>query len=352
MCKFVLFIAAALIFAFSAAGTDLVLKNGKVYKNYRIKSIQNDKATVAYMAADGVPDIVEVSLNDLPDNIVSALGISAAVNTAGNAVQVAPLPENIVAQISLQLKKGLAAWPADDSKNRQYLICKAAENLKKQLAPYWSDAEFETVWNSTDGVFAKVTKVNKSAFLQVGEKVFIRSSTQLGNRFRVQVYAAGCMMDLDNELLRVLALDENSAVNIAWENILSAIGGKYVLSDSAVKNTNTPVVQNIKSGSAVQPVVNNFYISEDDDENDQIYIIRDGRRYRKPGVRPPRPADRPAVRPENKPSVTVPGNRPGNNRPANKDNFSKNKSVIQRDDKKIHSYDHLPDWALPRYSRP
>ena len=114
---------------------------------------------------------------------------------------------------------------------------------------------------------------------------------------------------------------------------------------------------------ATQPVINNYYFYDDNDADDVVYVIRDGRRYilpyRRPGNRPTvrpgnRPGNRPAVRPENRP-----GNRPGNRpatpqegRPPVKDKFSKDNSIIQRNDKKIHSYDRLPEWAQPRYSRP
>ena len=352
------FAAAVCAIILPVAAADLVLKNGRVYKNYRIKTVSADKVTIAFLASDGSPDIAEVKLSDLPSEITASLGISSPNKVVAEKKNSIARPEDLIVQLSDQLKKEFAALPAGEIDTRRLLISKASELLKKKLAAYFSDAEFETVWNSAEGITARVTRVNKSSFLKVGDKVFIRSSTQLGNRFRAQVYAAGCMVVVNGERLQMMGFDENSAVNFAMECILSAIGFKEdqgnvkkLPSDGSAANTTVPP-------AVEKPVINNYYVYDDDDE--PVYIIRDGRRYYPPypsGRYPSRPGNRPAVRPENnRPAVRPENNRPAvrpeNNRPSPKEKLSKNKSIIQRDDSKIHSYDHLPDWAQPRYSRP
>ena len=346
----VFLIAVCLMAAgFSAAGADLTLKNGKVYRNYRIKSVLDDSATIAYMAQDGSPDIAVISLKDLPDNIVAALGVnvsSAGGLNSGVAGSVST-PEELAAQLSAQLKTEFAALPVDETSPRHFLINKSTELLKKKLAVFFSDAEFETVWVNSDGITAKVLKINRSPVLKVGEKVFIKSSTQLGNRFRAQIYATGCMMDSGGELLKVFTFDETSAVKFGMESILTTVGFKDDKTRTAVQSSSSADQTTVLAAPAtpVQPVVNNYYIYDDDDKGEPIYVIRDGRRYNPPylpPVRPPRPGNRPGV----------PAVRPENNRPSPKDKLSKNKSTVQRDDKKIQSYEHLPDWAQPRYSRP
>ena len=353
-------------------GADLTLKNGQVYKNYRIKAVEGNKAAVLYITDDGSPDIAEINVALLPDNIAGALGIdkSSAASVPAVAVSQSDLPEHVAAKIASQLKIDLLSIAANDVQAQQAAEAKATEDLKKNLSPYSTDAEFETVWNGSDGIIARVLRIHKSGYMKVGDKVFIRSSSQLGNRFRAKVYATGCMTPLGSkEMLRVVTFDEASAVKFAVENIFSAVGRNESTKNSAADKNKTASVAPADQSSVpqvVQPVIYNYYL-DDDDDDDVVYVVRDGRRYFppyrpgnhrpavRPGTRPHRPGERPGERPgrhpEKNPGSST-GLRPHPNRPESGNKFTPNKSIIQRSDKKIQSYDHLPDWALPRYSRP
>ena len=367
------------------SAADLVLKNGKVYKSYRVKSVKNDKVVVAFLGQDGAPDVAEINVADLPDDTVKALGVNQ------QAAQAVSPAEKITSQVSARLKTDLAALSAGDSAGRQALLDQAAAVLKKELAPYYSDAEFETVWNSADGVIAKVVKVNSSTVLQLNEKIFIRSASQLSSRFRALVYATGCVMPFgNNEILPVFAFDEASAAEFALKNILTVIGetAPVAAAQDTTAAAAAPAAQvypQYQPMEPVQPVVNNYYIYEndDDDDNKKVIVERRRRSYpvfvgggvpvrpapvppaNRPGVRPePNPGNRPGMQPERpgtrpheRPNVR-PSNRPGRpgsgtSRPSPKDRLSKSKdkSVVQRNKNAIHSYDHLPSWAQPRYSR-
>ena len=332
---------------FTAAGADLTLKNGQVYKNYRMKTIKSQQAVIAFMAEDGSPDIAEINIADLPDDIARALGILEKTNEV--PAQADNKPENVTAQVAEQLKNDLALLQSDDASGKLKLLVKFADTLKKGLAAYVSDAEFETIWNGTDGIIAKVTRINRSSFLKLNERVFIRSTSHLGNRFRAQVYAAGCLMQFGkDEMLQVLTFDENSAVKFAMENILSVVDDKTLLkkeeNSSSASGQGTPakLAADSQTAPVITPTVNNYYLYDNNSADDVVYVIRDGRRYILPHHRP-------GNRPGGKPPVVRPVNPPP--RPPVKDKFSKNKSIIQRSEDKIHSYDHLPEWARPRYSR-
>ena len=361
--------ALSAVAGLSLTAADLTLKNGQVYRNYRIKSVNGNKTVVLYIARDGSPDSVEVDTDLLPDSISNALGIASSAGEASESVEKLQTPELVAAEVSAQIRIDLAGVSAKDTVGRQAAAVKAAETLKRNLLPFFTDAEFETVWNGSDGVLAKVTKVNKSSYIKSGDKVFIRSSSHLGNRFRAQVYATGCMMQFgNNEMLRVVTFDESSAIKFALENIFSSIGHGDLMKNSGTDRNADKNVSNSSSQTAVtpaqtplQPIVNNYYLLDDNDDDYGFYVVRDGRSYF-PAYRPAnRPGShRPVVRPENRPGshrpVVRPENRPGerpeSNRPSPDDKSPRDKSIIQRSNRKVHSYDHLPDWAQPRYAKP
>ncbi len=335
-------VLTGLLGSFSALSADLQLKNGQVYRNYRIKSLNENRAVVVYTLPDGAPDAVEISVDDLPDNVRSALGISGE----GSSLSKKNItPEEILIQTALALKNNLIPLTENDVAGKQILVNETTGRLQKELEPFISDAEFETVKNGSPLIAVRVLKVNRSTVLKTGEPIFIHSSSQLGNRFRAQVYSTGCKMAWNGKILRVFALDKKTAVKIAMENILSSPGIKEQIYNDKAKNINGNKTET--APKTVPQVVNNYYVDDDDDDT-PVYVVRGRRRY--VNQRPPRPP-RPAV-PENRPTGRPEKPNSPEQKPSSQDKFSKNKSIVQRDNNKIHSYEHLPAWAQPRYSKP
>ncbi|MBO5924591.1 MAG: hypothetical protein J6Q81_08765, partial [Lentisphaeria bacterium] len=55
--------------------------------------------------------------------------------------------------------------------------------------------------------------------------------------------------------------------------------------------------------------------------------------------------------PNRRPRPGRPGGNMSGSNSGRPPRFKRNKSTVQRSKNAIHSYDHLPSWAHPRYSR-
>ncbi len=374
----------------TVVGADLALNDGRILKNYRIKSVSADKAVVLFIADDGAPNIAEINVDLLPDNVAAALGINTPVPDAGSAPAAVRVntPEYVVAQEAARLKTELAAIPEIYVQGRQQAAARVADTLMKKLSPFRSNAEFETLRIGADGAVVRVLRVHNSSYIKVGDLLFLQGVLNPARRFRATVYATGCMADAgNNEMLRVVTSEETSAIKFALESIFVTLGqNKPVKNEIADKASDAPVavqpvVQPVVQQAPGQPVINNYYYY-DDDNDDVVYVVRDGRRYVpmyrpgkprpsvrpgkhpnrpsgqpsvRPGKPPQQPGERPSVRPGKHPDrpVVQPSVRPGPppKRPNPADKLPKNRSAVQRSEKKVHSYDHLPDWAQSRFSR-
>ena len=156
-------ILAVMISAAMVCGDDLRLKNGKVYKNYRIKSIQNGVAEVLFLSDDNKPDSVRVSQTVLPDEVLKKYSALIKDQSLGRQ-----MPGWVKG-----LEKSLSALDEKERAKRSLLLTGFRKQLAEAIAKEADMADFTVVANDKNGAVAQVVGSYPDSKFKSGQYVFI-----------------------------------------------------------------------------------------------------------------------------------------------------------------------------------
>ena len=262
-------------------GADLTLKNGSVYRNYRIKSVENGQAVVVFTLPDGSPDMAAVPVSYLPDEIQKQYSVQNWQSCKNMTDK--------VAAAAVQLKNSLGLLAAGDIRGREALAGTMKYELEKSAAEYKVSGNFEVVKNYSNGVLVRVLSSSNSSLLKKDSLIFVGGFQPVFQIFSETLYHSGTLVKLEQYgNVEIWNTSVKSAGLQAMEYIAGFAGDKNLAKAKAVKSlpaaaaapavstapVNTPAVESL-------PVPDMYYLLDDNDLARNVYVVdRQPRRYR------------------------------------------------------------------------
>ena len=339
-------VCISLSLAYSLCGADLIDKDGRLYRNYRIKEVRNGKVEILHTLTDGSPESSWVRLERLPDVLQRRYQIKYKDWQTGKTLR-----EKLVLA-GRQLERDLSRFSSDDHNNRYALAGKLAGQLESVLAAYGETADFSLVAAERNGSLLRVVGTGVNSQLRSGQYIYMYKGKPELRAFRMKLYPTGDVMNHARYgKIAVYAENTQKAVESATDFIGRNIGMPSVFLPPAQTYS--------REGDAGTGVVSN------------IYYVKDDKRYRQPVPPPERPGQKPctpSVRPEQKPAR--PGQKPCTPavRPEQKPDHSGQKPAApsvrpeqkpvapgstkpgsnnNKKDQKSGGWSWLPEWGTP-----
>ena len=320
-----------LAFAYSLSGADLIDKDGRLYCNYRIKEVRNGKVQILHTLADGSPEASWVRLDRLPEVLQQRYQPKYKDWQTGKTLR-----EKLVLA-GRQLARDLSQYAADDQSNRYALAGKLAGQLESVLAAYGETADFSLVAAERNGAVLRVVGTGVNSQLRSGQYIYMYKGKPELRACRMKLYPTGDVMNHARYgKIAIYAENTRKAVESATDFIGRSIG---------LPDLFQPFVQTYsrENAPADSGIVNN------------IYYVKDDKRYRRPEQKPDRPGKKPAVpavRPEQKPNrpgqkPASPSARPEQKPAAPGSAKPENPKPNGRKDQKSSTWNWVPEWGTP-----
>lgn len=325
--------------ALSLNAADLVDKDGRLYRNFRIREVNNGRAAILYNLADGSPEIAYVPLSKLPEELQRQY--PAYRNPAPEKPKKWQSGRTLREKLNLaarQLEYDIKQLPAGNQANKRALAHKLSVQLENVLAGYGETADLQLVSAERNGSLVRVVGTGVKSQLRSGQYLYMHQSQFKRNAFRMKIYPAGDVMNHSKYgRIAIYAESTAKAAAAAGDYIAGRVGDNTLFLPPAVpaesvQRTNEAVSNN---------VVNNIYYVEDDRRRDRVYYYNDNyKRHpdKKPDKKPDRhPDKKPDNTPDKKPEPNLkPGNEPHRERP-----------LVNKKGYEINNYGLLPEWARP-----
>lgn len=320
--------------AFSLNGADLVDKDGRLYRNFRIREVSNGRAAILYTLADGSPEIAYLPVSKLPDELQRQYPMSSekAVSRSRNWQSGRTLREklNLAAQ---QLDGDLKRLPAGDHAGRRALAGKLYSQLENMLAGYGETVDLQFVSGDRNGSLVRVVGTGVKSQLRSGQYLFMHQSKFSQKSFRMKVYPAGDVINY-GKYGRIAIYGESTAK--AAEAAGNYIAGR--VGDNTLFLPQTPAEDPTRRNTETvsNNVVNNIYYVEDDSGSERVYY-KNSRNRRPDKHHGKKPDKNPDKKPDKKPD---PNWKPADELPV------KQPTVVKKGNE-ISNYGLLPEWARP-----
>ena len=203
------------------AAADLTLKDGRVFRNYRIKDVAGNAVTIEHTGSDGKVAAEVADLSQLPLEVAFLYGVSVPAAPAKRAVVPAASGD---AGSPVKMREFVEQLKNISDRTERL---KAAEDIKMQLEQEISSRglqdEFSVVWVDSDGLLVRVLRDNGS--LKTNELIFVKGARSLGNRSLLTVYPAGFRKKYGSfGSVKVFALQSSEAAAEAARFICRAAG--------------------------------------------------------------------------------------------------------------------------------
>ncbi len=229
-----------------AAAAELTLKDGRVFRNYRIKEVAGSSVTIEYSGVDGEAVTTVAELSQLPPEIafLYAANVSVAPAVRSTAAVGSGDAGSPVAMKGFvdQLKN------ISDRAGRLRAVDDIKIQLEQQISSRAVQDEFAVAWVDSEGLLLRVLSNNGT--LKAGEYIFVKGARSYGNKLRLSVYPVGFRKKYGSfGSVKVFTSQSNEAAAEAVKFICHAAGVRELL--EAEKNT--PVrreVQNIRQTAA------------------------------------------------------------------------------------------------------
>ncbi len=290
-----LVVGMLLLIDFCVCGANLKLKNGRIYKNYQVYSIEKEYLLVYYDHADGSKKLVSVPVKLLPDNLQKKY-----FNISQKSTQIRQ-SEKVVRNIAERMKRDLSKLPADDLQMRRALAGRISRELQMQLNGCGEKAEFSVVATDQKGVYAKVVGTGEKGELNSGEVIYIYGYKPQYSVFSRKVYPAGCKMQSGSYgRIAVYGDSIEDACKMSQDHIGNLLGDATLfLSEDDIRALQSESVPGAQGPAGQPTVVNNYYITEDGnggyyDGRERVVVIDRGGGGRRP---PHNPSQKPPHRP-------------------------------------------------------
>lgn len=255
-------ILAVMISAAMVCGDDLRLKNGKVYKNYRIKSIQNGVAEVLFLSDDNKPDSVRVSQTVLPDEVLKKY--SALIKDQSLGRQMAGWVK--------VLEKSLSALDEKERAKRSLLLAGFRKQLAEAIAKEADMADFTVVANDKNGAVAQVVGSYPDSKFKSGQYVFIAGKYPEVKSFKLKVYPVGFSGQYGKYgTLWIYAASQEKANKTALQLVAASLGDMDLF--EADSDDDDDSKENFSRNEAAGQIVNNYFYYDDDNDLDGWYWV-------------------------------------------------------------------------------
>ena len=335
-------------FVYSGYGADLIDKDGRVYRNYRIKNVRNGQVEVLYSLPDGRPDSCWVRFDRLPDVLQRQYQKKYKDWQSGKTLR-----EKLVLA-GRQLERDLSRFAPEDHHNRYAVANKLAVQLERVLAAYGETADFALVAGERNGALLRVVGTGEGSQLRSGQYIYMYKGNPRIRAFRMKLYPVGDVMNhAKYGKIAIYAENTEKAVQAAVDFIGRSIGNSAVFLPPPV-HSYSQENEVINTG-----VVNNIYYSEERKSYKrpthppklppQKPGAAPGNKPEKPSVCPAQKPDRPGLKPG-----VAPGNKPEKPsvRPGRKpDDEGKGKPGSQnrndKKDQKSGGWNWVPEWGIP-----
>ncbi len=295
----------------AALAEDLTLPDGTTYRNCKIKSVKNNRVTLAYILPDGSPDVAVIPLTAFsqefqaryrtPGQIVSSVNWKAGKN----------MPEKLTLALT-QLQYDLARAGADDTLRRQ-----TADILYRQLlmeiAQTAESTDLQVISVDGNGTLVKVVGTAAGATLRSGEYLYLSKFKAVYPFFKIKIFNSGAFAKTAKYgTVPVWAASESSAGKAAADFLSAGAGDNTLFAANYGVPYVNAAVPAAPAGNAAPVVINNNCYDNDDDDRPWViyrYIDRPGRRPHKPGFKPPHGKPHKPQKPVEKPQK--PAVKPG-----------------------------------------
>ena len=233
----------------SLPAADLVLKDGRVLRNYRVKNVTGDQVRVEYAATDDEFTESVVSLSQLPPEVAFLFG--GTVQTQNRTKRVVSVPS---ARASVRGRLGKYVKQLQDipSGSRNERI-QAAEDIKRQLEQEISsdalDDEFYVAWVDGNGLLLRVLRDNGD--LKTNEYIFVQGARGSSGKLRLKIYPAGIKRRYGSfGSVRFYAVTCAEAADTAVKFVCHAAGEKDLLTpEKTVDNNDDKPIAGSESSS-------------------------------------------------------------------------------------------------------
>ncbi|MBE6366415.1 MAG: hypothetical protein E7052_00710 [Lentisphaerae bacterium] len=363
----------AVVFAcVQLSGADLVLNDGRIYKNYRIKSVNNNIATVVYTLPDGTPDVVYLNAADLANapaaRVQPPAGSPGAAkkNTAAKKRKSWRSAKTLRGKLMAageQLYDDVNALPANDWAGRSAMANRMRSQIQRVIAGMSEVADFKLIAANQNGALLRVVGTEPGAKFKSGQHIFVQNLSPRSRTFKLRVYPGGEIINYGNYgNVMVYADNDAAACDIAVGYIGNYLGDNTIFNPlPPAAAAGNPVFPTHDQGLAngEQPpqntVINNYYI--EDDNRVPVVVWRNGGN-RKPG-KPGKPQRPPEKRPEppqkpGRPDM-APGKQPHKPEPPEPEKkrptYKWSKSSVNKNSGHSGNYGVLPEWAVPGKTR-